>query len=93
MFFKGSRYQQTESKSLVDSRGREVRYKLVRFIPDTRPAYGYAVLAADRLDNVAFAVFHDPERFWRICDANRAMWPPELTSEPGRIIGIPAAED
>jgi hypothetical protein len=92
MFFKGSRYQYTETTTLVDVRGREVRYKLVRLIPDTRPAYGYAVRASDRLDNIAFDVFHDPERFWRICDANRAMWPPELTDEPGRIIGIPAAE-
>jgi hypothetical protein len=92
MFFKGSRYQSVGTATFVDERGRELRYKLVRVIPDTKPVFGYAVLAADRLDTIAFDVFRDPERFWRICDANRSMWPPELTSTPGRIIGVPAAE-
>jgi hypothetical protein len=92
VFFKGSRYQNVATATLVDDRGRELRYKVVRVIPETRPAFGYAVLAADRLDTIAFDVFRDPERFWRICDANSAMWPADLTSQPGRIIGIPAAE-
>lgn len=92
MFFKGTRYESVETASLVDERGRELRYKVVRTIPDTAPRYGYAVAAADRLDTIAFEVFDDPERFWRICDANRAMWPAELTSSPGRVIGIPGSE-
>jgi hypothetical protein len=93
MFFKGSRYAKVETTSLIDDRKRERKYKKVRFIPDTTPRYGYAVAAGDRLDNVSFAVFRDPERFWRICDANRTMWPDELTDRPGRVIGIPGAED
>jgi len=92
MFFKGSRYATVETTSQVDERGRELRYKVVRMIPATEPRFGYAVAAADRLDVIAFEVFNDPERFWRICDANRAMWPADLTSRPGRIIGIPGSE-
>jgi len=92
MFFKGSRYEGVATATLVDDRGRDLRYKVVRLIPDSRPLYGYAVIAAERLDTIAFEVFNDPERFWRICDANRTMWPPELTSRPGTIIGIPGAE-
>lgn len=93
MFFKGSRYEKVETASLVDERKRELKYKKVRIIPETKPRYGYAVAAGDRLDNIAFEVFRDPERFWRICDANRTMWPPELTDQPGRVIGIPGAKD
>jgi hypothetical protein len=92
MFFKGSRYETVETTSLLDERGRELRYKVVRAIPVSVPRFGYAVAAADRLDTIAFEVFRDPERFWRICDANRAMWPAELTSRPGRVIGIPGSE-
>lgn len=92
MFFKGSRYETVETVSLLDERDRELRYKVVRMIPDAVPRFGYAVAAGDRLDTIAFEVFHAPERFWRICDANRAMWPAELTSRPGRVIGIPGSE-
>jgi hypothetical protein len=93
MFFKGSRYERVETTSLVDEQGREVRYKKVRFLPDPAPRFGYAVEAGDRLDNIAFEVFRDPERFWRICDANATVWPPELTERAGRVIGIPGPED
>jgi hypothetical protein len=92
MFFKGSRYANVETTSLVDERGRELRFKVVRLIPDTSPRFGYAVGSADRLDTIASEVFDDPERFWRICDANRAMWPASLTNRPGRVIGIPGSE-
>ena len=92
MFFKGSRYEKVETASMTDERGRERRYKTVRFIHETTPRYGYAVAAGDRLDNIGFEVFHDSERFWRICDANETMWPAELTDTPGRVIGIPGAE-
>ena len=67
MFFKGSRYEKVDTTALTDELGREHRYKKVRFIPETTPRYGYAVAAEDRLDNIAFEVFHDPQRFWRIC--------------------------
>jgi hypothetical protein len=92
MFFKGSRYASVETTSLVDDAGRVVTYKKVRFVPEPDPRYGYAVRAGDRLDNIAFEVFRDAEQFWRICDANRTMWSPELTERPGRIIGIPGNE-
>jgi len=46
-----------------------------------------------RLVEAACPRFRDAERFWRICDANVAMWPEDLVSEPGRVIGIPASEE
>ena len=41
MFFKGSRYEKVETASMTDERGRERRYKTVRFIHETTPRYGY----------------------------------------------------
>ena len=46
----------------------------------------------ERLDHIAQRVYQDPEIFWRICDANLALWPPDLVAEPGRIIKVPPAE-
>lgn len=92
MFFKGSRYEDVESTTVTDVTGRELEYKRIRHIPPTEARFGYAVADGERLDHVAHRFYKDPERFWRICDANLATWPPELMTPPGRTIGIPAAQ-
>jgi hypothetical protein len=89
VFFKGSRYERVGTAVLIDEQSREVRYKLMRALPQPEVRYGYAVAAGDRLDNIAFEVFRDAERFWRICDTNVVMWPPELAERPGWVIAIP----
>lgn len=91
MFFRGSRYAAVPQATLVDARGREIRYIRVRLIPETRAIAGHRVLAQDRLDLIAHRHFRDPERFWRICDANLALWPDDLLVE-GEILGIPPSE-
>ncbi len=92
MFFKGSRYADVGEAQIADSTGREIRYKTVRFIPETRPRMGHIVNQGERLDHIAHRYFRDPERFWRICDANRALWPDDLIRQAGRKILIPASE-
>jgi hypothetical protein len=53
----------------------------------------------DRLDNLAAQYLGDPEQFWRLCDANNAIRPEELTETVGRRLritlpeGIPASPD
>lgn len=89
MFFKGSRYENVSTDSLTDVQGRVVRFKRVRFIPDTPAQTALVVGQGDRLDRIAHRIYQDPELFWRICDANRALWPDDLVAEPGRIIRIP----
>jgi hypothetical protein len=42
----------------------------------------------DRLDLIAARILGDPEQFWRVCDANNAMDPLELTARPGRMIRV-----
>jgi hypothetical protein len=49
------------------------------------------VVEGDRLDRIAWDQFRDPERYWRVCDANDALWPDDVLAE-GRIIDIPTAE-
>lgn len=93
MFFKGSRYENVETNSIKDDKGREIKYKKVRFTPKTEALRGHMVVQGDRLDNLAYQFFNDPERFWKICDANLAMWPDDLLAEIGRIILIPSNED
>ncbi len=92
MFFKGSRYEDVANAKITDPSDRELEYKRVRLIPDAPVRFGYSVADEERLDHVAHRFYKDPERFWRICDANLATWPAELMSPPGRTIGVPAAK-
>jgi len=92
MFFKGSRYANVGENQIADSKGREIRYKKIRFIPETRPQLAHIVNQGERLDHIAHRCFRDAERFWRICDANLALWPDDLVAEAGRTILIPASE-
>jgi hypothetical protein len=92
MFFKGNRYANVGQHEITDSRGRVIRYKKIRFIPETRAQMAHVVSQGERLDHIAHHYFRDPERFWRICDANRAMWPDDMVAEAGRTILIPPSE-
>jgi hypothetical protein len=92
MFFKGSRYTTVAEAEIPGSTGRTIRYKKIRCIPETPVQTGHVVQQGERLDHIAYRYYRDSERFWRICDANRAMWPDDLVAESGRTIAIPPAE-
>ena len=92
MFFKGSRYANVGQHEIKDSKGRVIRYKKIRFIPETRMQGAHTVSYGERLDHIAHRHFQDSERFWRICDVNHAMWPDDLVAEAGRVILIPPSE-
>jgi hypothetical protein len=91
VFFKGSRYEKVPEASIIDATGREIRYKTTRFITDPQAIGGHRVQNGERLDHMAWQHFRDPERFWRICDANRALWPDDLLEEAA-ILRIPPSE-
>jgi hypothetical protein len=93
MFFKGSRYEKVGTDSTTNAQGQMVRFKKVRFIPPTPARMGLIVSQDERLDHIANRVYQDPELFWRICDANLALWPDDLVAEAGRTIRIPSSED
>jgi hypothetical protein len=52
----------------------------------------HTVKEGDRLDNLAALYLSDPELFWRLCDANNAICPEELTETVGRILRITLPE-
>lgn len=92
MFFKGSRYENVETDRFTTAAGQVVRFKRVRLIPETAAQLAVMVNQGERLDHIAQRVYQDPELFWRICDANLALWPDDLVAEPGRVIKIPPSE-
>jgi hypothetical protein len=49
-------------------------------------------MQGERPDHIAAQYFDDPEQFWRLCDANNAIDPHELTDEPGRMLRITLPE-
>ncbi len=74
-----------------DPAGREVNYVSRRMIaqPDEYQLLEeHTVIQNDRLDNITHKYMGDPEQFWRICDANAAMNPLELTENIGDSISI-----
>ncbi|MGZ4734607.1 MAG: hypothetical protein ACXV8R_03300 [Acidimicrobiia bacterium] len=91
VFFKGSRYEHVATQAMTGPNGRVVHYKGTRFIPDAPAVVGHRVVEGERLDHIAWQQFRDSERFWRICDANRALWPNDLLEEAA-ILRIPPSE-
>jgi hypothetical protein len=100
MFPPNSRYQSIPSTTLTTPAGKEIVYLLRRFVPSPdlfATIQMHVVVEGDRIDNVSAQSIGDPELYWRICDANRAMRPAELTERIGRALritlpqGIPAA--
>lgn len=93
MFSVTSRYQglPTATHRLPD--GRTVVYVRRRFCPhpeDLTPIGVHVISPGERnrLDLVAAGEIGDPERWWQIADANRAMDPDALTGPPGRHLRI-----
>jgi len=75
--------------------GKPVAYLLRRFLPQPEAfqlLQQYTVVQGVRLDNVAAQYLGDPTLFWRLCDANRAMRPWELTATVGRKLRITMPE-
>jgi hypothetical protein len=97
MFDESSRYFNLKNLSYREVKMTETRiitYKERRFLPhpnDFTSLTEVQVAAGERLDTISSRTIGDPEQFWRICDANEAMHPIEMTSKPGKIliIGIP----
>jgi hypothetical protein len=91
LFPPNSRYHNLPTATLAGPDGAEVVFLIRRLVPppeDYDAAGRYPVGEGDRLDNVAFRLLGDPELFWRLCDANRAVVPTDL-EEPGRALVVP----
>jgi hypothetical protein len=90
-----SRYALTPTATFERADGMMVKYLKRRFVP---PPESFALLQwhrvvqGERLVNIAATYLGDPEQFWRLCDANRALRPQELTETIGKKLRITLPE-
>lgn len=95
MFSVTSRYYALEQVKYETADGRAIVYVRRRFVP---AADRFALLTEhtvtqdERLDNITAQYLGDAEQFWRVCDANTAMRPDELTETVGRKLRITLPE-
>jgi hypothetical protein len=95
LFSPNSRYYTLETAKLETADGDTVVYLRRRFVPQPERfalLREITVTQGDRLDNLAAQYLGDPEQFWRLCDANRALGPEELTEEVGRKLRVTLPE-
>lgn len=91
-----SRYYGIDTATLTTPAGKTIIYLHRRFVPSPERfalLQEHTVTQGDRLDNITAQYLGDPEQFWRVCDANRAMQPDELTVTIGRRLKITLPED
>ena len=90
-----SRYHGVETAEFTAEGGRKVAYLRRRFVPSSDRfalLQEHVVTQGERLDTITAHYLGDPEQFWRICDANNAMRPDELTEVVGRRLRITLPE-
>jgi len=97
-----SRYYGVAVVTLEQKNQEPIAYLKRRFVPPPENfsvVQEYTVVQGDRVDNLAARYLGDAELYWRLCDANRAIRPGELTETPGTTLaitlpqGIPGASD
>jgi len=90
-----SRYFSVETATFTAQDGSRIVHLRRRFVPGPERfqlLQEHTVESGDRLDNLTALYIDDPEQFWRICDANNAMRPDELTETVGRRLRITLPE-
>jgi hypothetical protein len=90
-----SRYAGIDTATLETADGRMVIYLRRRFVPSPDNfalLQEHVVTEGERLDNITARYLGDPEQFWRLCDANGALRPDELTETIGRHLRITLPE-
>ena len=97
-----SRYHDVEIATLTMPDGRTIAYLRRRVVPPPESMAllrEHTVRAGERIDQITATYLGDPEQFWRVADANRAVAPEELTDEAGRRLritlppGIPGTDE
>ncbi|MFL6216660.1 MAG: LysM domain-containing protein [Blastocatellia bacterium] len=90
-----SRYYGTETAQFETADGKKIVYLRRRFVPPPERfalLQEHAVTEGERLDRITARYLGDPEQFWRVADANRAMRPDALTETVGRRLRITLPE-
>jgi hypothetical protein len=95
LFPPNSRYHGVPTATLETTDGRSVVHLRRRLVPPPDRfivLYEHTVTQNERLDGIAQRYFGDPELYWRICDANVAFRPDDLTEQIGRRLNITLPE-
>lgn len=95
MFSITSRYYGIATVEFESPDGKKIVYVRRRFVPAAERfelLQEHSVAEGERLDNITAEYLGDPEQFWRLCDANNAMRPEELTETIGRRLRITLPE-
>ncbi len=95
MFSITSRYYGIPKATLEAADGRKIAYVRRRFVPPPERfelLLEHLVTQGERLDLITAQYLNDPEQFWRLCDANGAIRPDELTETAGRRLRITLPE-
>jgi hypothetical protein len=95
MFSLTSRYNGIPTTTLETEDGKKYVYVRRRFVPAPERfelLFEYVVTQGERLDVITAQFLGDPEQFWRLCDANGAIRPDELTETIGRRLRITLPE-
>ena len=90
-----SRYYVIETSTVETAVGLTIIYLRRRFVPSPERfelLEEHVVTQGERMDNITAQHLGDPEQFWRVCDANGAMQPDELTEVVGRRLRITLPE-
>jgi hypothetical protein len=90
-----SRYYGFETLKITLANGVMIVYLKRRFVPQPESfalLQEHIVTEGERLDHVTAEHLGDPEQFWRVADANRALRPEELTEKVGRRLRITLPE-
>lgn len=96
-----SRYHGVGVAQLEGRDGEKLPYLRRRFVPQPErfsETQLHRVTQGDRLDVLAGRYLGDPELYWRLCDANRALRPDELLAPDRRLRitlpeGVPGAAE
>jgi hypothetical protein len=91
MFETTSRYYPVDESTITGKDGKITRFTRRRFIPggsDMPLLAEVTVVQGDRLDTITARTLGDPLQYWRVCDANDAMRPRDLSATAGRILRI-----
>ena len=95
MFPVTSRYYGLATATLETADGKMIVYVRRRFVPPPERfelLQEHTVAEGERLDTITAQYLGDPEQFWRVCDANGAVRPEELTETVGRRLRITLPE-
>jgi hypothetical protein len=84
MFARLSRYHKLPEVVTTDSKGRTLVSKTLRLLPAVSGTFRHTVEDADRLDHLAYKYYQQPQKWWRLSDANPEFFSPQalLGKEP-----------